>query len=79
MAGGGRAAEVAEPGRVACFLHVHAEVNHVDQDLNLSLRLHIASHHTKTEPGSALFGHQRRDNRVEGSFVRLKAIQMIVL
>ncbi|MEZ6073820.1 MAG: hypothetical protein R3C10_26960 [Pirellulales bacterium] len=42
IAGRGLAARVAHPGRVAGLLYVHAEHDHVQQHLHVSLRLHVA-------------------------------------
>ena len=37
----------AEAGRVQRPLRVHAEVDHVAEDLDVALRLHEASHHAE--------------------------------
>ena len=46
-------AEVAEPRRVAGLLHVHAEVDHVAEHLDVPLGLHVAAHQAEAQPGLA--------------------------
>ena len=51
-------------------------VDDIDENLHLTLRLHISPHDAKTEPGPAVFGDHGRDDRVKGPFVRLELIGM---
>src|SRR5687768_3423408 len=46
-----RGIEMLHAGRFAGLLDVHAEVDQVAEDLNVALRLHVASHHPKGQPG----------------------------
>ena len=63
--------------RFACLLHIHAEVNQIAEHLDVALRLHIAAHDPKDEPGFAVLRHQRGNDRMEGPSVRLQAISMV--
>src|SRR5689334_16664359 len=38
-----------EPGSFPRLLSVHAEIDHIYQDLGVALRLHVAAHNTKRE------------------------------
>ena len=62
----------------AC-LHVHAEVDQVDQDLHVPLGLHVAPHHAEGQPRLAVLGDDGRNDRVERPLVRLQAIQVRVV
>src|SRR5262245_32286435 len=63
---------------IAGGLHVHAEVDHVDEHLHVALGLHIASHYSEAKPGLAVLGHHRGDDRMERALVWLQTIQMIL-
>ena len=61
-----RGAFVMPAWAVAGSLHVESVVDAIDDDLGLSLRLHVAAHDAKGEPGHAVFGkgacRARRDS-----------------
>ena len=61
--------EVLEARGVARFLHVHAEIDHVAEDLRVSLRLHGAAHQAEGEPGPAVLRHHGRYDGMEGPLV----------
>ena len=68
---------VLQPRRFAGLLHVHAEIDQVDQHLHLSLRLHVAAHDAEDEPRLAVLRHHRRDDRVERPLVRFQSIGVL--
>src|SRR5262249_20191390 len=72
-----RGADVFQTRRLAGLLDVHAEVDQVNQYLDLALRLHVTAHDAETEPRSTIPGHERGDDRVERTLVRLQAIEML--
>src|SRR6185437_16189091 len=41
--------DVAETHEIAGLLHIHSEIDHVDQDLDMALRLHVAAHQPERE------------------------------
>ena len=55
---------------LAGFLHVHAEVDQVDEHLRVSLRLHVAAHDAERQPRLAVLHHHRRHERVKRTLVR---------
>ena len=44
----------SESGGFASFLHVHSELDQIEQDLRVSLRLVVAAHYAKRQPGLAV-------------------------
>ena len=38
---------MVEPGHIACGLHTHAEIDHVDDNLRMALWLHRTAHYAK--------------------------------
>ena len=52
---------VVEARRVAGLLQVHAEVDEVDDDLHVALRLHVAAHHAEAHERLAVLRHERRE------------------
>ena len=67
-------AEVPEPRRIAGLLHVHAEVDHVADHLDVPLGLHVAPHHAEAQPGLAVLGDEAGDDRVERPLPRLEPV-----
>ena len=61
------------------FLHVHAEVDQVDQHLHVALRLEISPHDAEHQVRPVVLGHHRGDDRVERAFVRLQAVEVFVV
>ena len=47
-----------ESGSVQRLLRIHAVVYHVDQHLQMSLRLHKSSHHAERPDGAPVFGEE---------------------
>ena len=61
---------VAHARGVAGFLHVHAEVDDVGDDLRVGLRLVVAAHHAECHPRRAVLREHRRHERVQRPLVR---------
>ena len=59
------------------FLHVHAVIDHVDEDLHMALRLHAAAHEAEGHPRFAVFHCEGGDDRVEGALARRVSVRMI--
>ena len=57
-----------DSGSVAGFLNIHVEIDDVEQDLDVSLRLCGAAHDTEAEEGFAVFGNEGGNDGVEGAF-----------
>src|SRR5262245_35249831 len=53
-----RRTRMLETGRVARFLHVHPEVDQVDEHLRLPLRLHVSPHDPERQPGLAILRYE---------------------
>jgi hypothetical protein len=70
---------VQDARRVAGFLQVHAEVDQVDHDLHVALRLHRAAHHAEAEPRLAVFRHEGGNDRVERALARRVAVRAALL
>src|SRR6476620_8346494 len=49
---------VLPPGSIACFLYIQSKIDLVGQNLDMSLWLHPAAHHTKRFPRFAVFHHK---------------------
>ncbi len=54
-------------------------VDSVDDDLGLTLGLHVSSHDTEGHPGLAVFGGEAGDDGLEGAFAGLVEVGMAVL
>ena len=61
---------------IPSLLEVHAEIDHVDQDLYMSLRLHVPAHYTKTHIGSSIPCHKGRNDGMERPLSRGIAIEV---
>jgi hypothetical protein len=68
------AVEVSEARLLARPLNVHPEINDVEQNLDVPLRLHVAAHHAEREPGLAVFEDHRGNDRVKGAFAAFEPI-----
>ena len=55
---------------VAGFLHIHAEIDLVDEHLHVALRLHRAAHEAEGFPRRAVLQHEAGDNRLERALAR---------
>src|ERR1700684_2685098 len=55
------------PRTVAGGLDIKAVVDAIDDDLGLSLRLHVAAHDAEGEPGYAASGGESRDDGLKGA------------
>ena len=58
------------------FLQIHPEINQIDQNLHVTLRLHGTTHHPETQPGLTILGYKGGNNGVKGAFVRGVGIKM---
>ena len=58
------------------FLQAHFEIDQVDYDLDMALRLHGPTHYAEAQPRQSVPHGERRDDRMERSFVRLQTIAM---
>ena len=67
---------VTHAGRVPRFLHVHSEVDHVEQYLDVSLGLHMTAHHPERHEGPTILRQEPGHVRVERPFVWLEAVEM---
>ena len=77
LAGRRGRADMLDTGVFAGLLHVHAEIKQIDQDLHVSLRLHVAAHDAEHELGFAVLGDHRRDDRVERALARFEAVGVV--
>src|SRR3982074_903800 len=59
-----------EAGRITRGLQIRAEIDHVNQNLQVPLRLHTPSHESKRHKGLTFLHHERRDDRLERSLSR---------
>src|SRR5437588_3664805 len=62
--------------RFAGLLHVHAEIDQINQRLSMALRLVVGAHHTKREKRLAVLEDHGRDERMKGPFPRRNGIGM---
>ena len=58
------------------FLHVHAEVDQVEEHLDVPLRLHVSAHYAEREPRAAVLQNHRRNERVEWPFAGRELIRV---
>src|SRR5450759_711598 len=58
------------PGSISCFLKIHLEIYKVNNNLNMSLGLHITTHNAKTDPWLFVFGNKCRDYCMKWPFTR---------
>ena len=72
-----RAAGVLHARMLAGLLHIHAEVEHVDQNLHMPLRLEVATHHAERQMWLAILRDERRDDCVERTLVRFQPIRVL--
>ena len=73
------ALNIPEPGGIESCLHIHAEVDNVEQHLDVSLRLHEATHDAEGEEQVTVAEGHGRDNGVIWSLMRLDAVGMALL
>ena len=59
-----------EARHVACRLQVRAQVDHVDEHLHVSLRLHAAAHQPERDQWLAILHDEGGDDRVERALAR---------
>ena len=64
---------------IACFLKVHVEIDQIDENLRMRLRLHGAAHDAEAEPRLAVFRNERRNDGVEGPLARFEHVRVAVL
>src|SRR5581483_1391585 len=64
---------------VGCCLHVETIVDAIDDDLRLSLRLHIAAHYAKRQPGHTVSRSESGNDGLEGPLARRVEIRMSIL
>src|SRR4051812_17558238 len=64
-AGWVRRADVVCARRIAGFLETHVEVEQVNENLHVALRLHVAAHDAEAHHGFTVLGDESRDDRVE--------------
>src|SRR5256885_808502 len=69
--------DVAKARLLARLLHIHAEINQVEQDLHMPLRLHIAAHHSEREPRLTIAENHRGHERVEWALAAFQAIRTL--
>ena len=55
---------------VAGFLHIHSEIDHVRQDLDVTLRLHAAAHHAECVPWLPILHDKTWNDGVKWSLAR---------
>ena len=65
-----------DPRRITGLLRAHSEIDEIDDDLDMALRLHGATHHTETHPRFSILRDERGDDRMEWPFVRRINVQM---
>ena len=65
-----------EPGRLDRLLGIHAELHEVEENLDVTLRLHVAAHHAVREPRLSLPGDERGNDGVERPLVRRQPVGM---
>ena len=61
---------------VAGFLHVHAEVHHVDHDLHVRLGLIVTAHHAERHERLAVLHDERRHERVKRPLAGGEAVRV---
>src|SRR5271156_2073370 len=66
-----------DAGLVSGRLRVEVEIDQVDKDLHVPLRLKITAHHAEAEPRLIILRHHRRDDGMEGALVRLEPVEGI--
>ena len=59
---------MAKAMSIACFLCIHPEVDHVYQNLHMTLWLHGSPHDSKAHERLVVFGDKGGDDCVEGTF-----------
>ena len=52
-----RATQMSDASQITSMLHVHTEVDHINQDLNMTLRLHVSAHDAEAEVRLVVLGH----------------------
>ena len=69
--------QMPNSGQITGLLDIHSEVQKIDQNLNMALRLHISSHDSERKEWLIVFGDHGRNNGVEGTFSEIQTIQVI--
>ena len=67
---------MGEAGLVAGLLGGHAEVDHVHEDLGVTLGLEVPAHDPEGQHRAALPGDEGRDDGVEGALAGLETVPM---
>src|SRR5438132_796388 len=62
--------------RIAGFLQVHSEIDQVENDLDMTLRLHLPAHDAKAHEWLAIFCDEGRNDRMKWAFVRRVAVRL---
>ena len=57
-----------DSGSIPGFLTIHSEVDNVEQNLNVPLRLRCTAHDAKAEEGFSILRDERRNNGMKGAF-----------
>ena len=70
---------MAEARHLSRLLHVHSEVDHVEQDLGVALGLHVAPHDPVAEPRPAVPEGHPGHVRVEGALAGLEFVRVALL
>ena len=65
---------VTDPCSFTGLLHVHPEIDHVDEHLRVPLCLMIAAHHAKRQKRIAIFQRKRGNQRMQRPLVRTDLI-----
>ena len=64
---------------VARLLQIHTEINQIQNNLHLPLRLHITAHNAETHKWFSILRYKTRNYRMKRSFVRGVAVQKTIL
>ena len=73
------AADVANSGGIAGSLDVETKVDQVDQDLGVTLWLHVAAHHSKAKDRPLIACDHGGDDGVEWTLAGIKSIVVIAI
>ena len=76
--GGLRRSGMDNSGCIPRFLKIHSEVNHVDQDLGMPLRLRCPPHDAKTHVRFPVPSDERRDDGMKRSLAGFESVHVIL-
>src|SRR5262249_53396516 len=57
----------------------HSEIDQIDHDLRVSLRLHLTAHHAEADPRLTIFGDESRDDGMKRTFRWRVSIELAFL